>query len=105
MELAARVDPEELRAILGGYRICCTSLVQQFDGAIAQYQGDGIIAHFGYPRAHEDDARRAVYCGLTIASQVPTLQLSPGVNLAARVGIATGLVIVGDQVGRGPAAD
>jgi class 3 adenylate cyclase/tetratricopeptide (TPR) repeat protein len=105
MELAGRVDPEELRAILGGYRTCCSSLVQQFDGAVAQYQGDGIIAHFGHPRAHEDDARRAVCCGLAIANEIPGLRLSPGVNLAVRVGIATGLVVVGDQAGKGPAAD
>ncbi|MEA2727307.1 MAG: hypothetical protein QOF70_1782 [Acetobacteraceae bacterium] len=105
MELAGHLDPEELSVVLGGYRDCCTALVQQFDGAVAQFQGDGIIAHFGYPRAHEDDARRAVRCGLAIVGQVPNLRLSPEVNLAVRVGIATGLVVVGDHVGTGPTPD
>jgi class 3 adenylate cyclase/tetratricopeptide (TPR) repeat protein len=105
MGLAARLDPEELGTVLAAYRNRCTTLVQQFDGAIAQFQGDGIIAHFGYPRAHEDDARRAVRCGLAIVGQVPGLRLSPGVNLTVRVGIATGLVVVGDDAGTGPTRD
>jgi class 3 adenylate cyclase/tetratricopeptide (TPR) repeat protein len=97
--LAGRLDPEDLRDVLRGYHNCCATLVQRFDGSVAQFQGDGIIAHFGYPRAHEDDARRAVRCGLSITEEVAQLQLPAGVKLAARVGVATGLVVVGDLIG------
>jgi class 3 adenylate cyclase/tetratricopeptide (TPR) repeat protein len=101
-ELAARLDPEDLRDVLRGYHAHCAALVQRLGGSVAQYQGDGVIVRFGYPRAHEDDARRAVRCGLSIIDQIPQLQSFPGVNLAVRVGIATGLVVVGDQVGSEP---
>ena len=97
--LADRLDPEDLREVLRAYRSCCAALVQRFDGSVAQFQGDGVIAHFGYPRAHEDDARRAVDCGLSITDQVAQLHQSSAVDLAARVGIATGLVVVGDLIG------
>ncbi|MBV9251279.1 MAG: adenylate/guanylate cyclase domain-containing protein, partial [Acetobacteraceae bacterium] len=96
-ELAGRVDPEDLRTVLSGYYDCCNDVVRRFDGAVSQFQGDGVVAHFGYPHAHEDDARRAVRCGLAITDLVPKLQLSKGVNLAVRVGICTGLVVVGEH--------
>jgi class 3 adenylate cyclase/tetratricopeptide (TPR) repeat protein len=96
--LSDRLDPEDLREVLRAYHNCCAALVQRFDGSVAQFQGDGIIAHFGYPRAHEDDARRAVRCGLSITDQVAQLRSAPTVKLAARVGIATGLVVVGDLI-------
>jgi class 3 adenylate cyclase/predicted ATPase len=94
--LAARLDPEDLRGILGAYHRCVAAIVEGFGGFVARYMGDGILAYFGYPRAHEDDAERAIRCGLAVADSVPRLNLAE--ELHARVGIATGLVVVGGEV-------
>jgi predicted ATPase len=78
--------------------------VRNFDGFVAKYMGDGVLAYFGYPRAHEDDAERAVRAGLGVVDAVSRLDFEY-VALHARVGIATGLVVVGDQIGEGSAQE
>jgi class 3 adenylate cyclase/energy-coupling factor transporter ATP-binding protein EcfA2 len=94
--LSARLDPEDLRGIIGAYHRCVTEIVQGFGGFVARYMGDGVRVYFGYPQAHEDDAERATRCGLALVDRVP--QLDQPEKLHARVGIATGLVVVGGQV-------
>lgn len=98
--LAARLDPEEMRDVLQAFRAVCSEAVDRYDGFVAQFLGDGVLAYFGWPLAHEEDAERAVRAGLELTAA--TARLSPpgvGAALAARVGIATGLVVVGDRVG------
>jgi class 3 adenylate cyclase len=95
--LAARIDPEDLREVISAYQKCVSKTVQRFDGFVAKYMGDGVLAYFGYPQAHEDDAERAVRAGLELVAAVSALKAdSP---LQTRAGIATGLVVVGDLVG------
>jgi class 3 adenylate cyclase/tetratricopeptide (TPR) repeat protein len=102
--LAGQFDPEEWRDVMGAYYDACAKVIARFDGHIAQYLGDGLLVYFGYPRAHEDDAQRAVWAGLGILEAVSQLntELSEkhGVSLAVRLGCHTGLVVVGDEVGR-----
>src|SRR5215467_1973319 len=99
--LSARLDLEELREIIGAYHRCCTELVERNGGFVAKYMGDGVLAYFGYPHAHEHDAERAVRAGLNLAEAVPKLATNAGSPLQVRIGIATGLVVVGDLVGTG----
>jgi class 3 adenylate cyclase len=94
--LSSRLDPEDLRGIIGAYHRCVTEIVEGFGGFVARYMGDGVLVYFGYPQAHEDDAERATRCGLALVDRVP--QLDQGEELHARVGIATGLVVVGGEV-------
>jgi class 3 adenylate cyclase len=103
--LSRRLDPEDLRPIIGAYHRCCTDLVQSHGGFVAKYIGDGVLAYFGYPRAHEHDAERAVRSGLALVEAVPKLQTIASVPLQVRVGIATGLVVVGDLIGAGAAQE
>ena len=99
--LSARLDPEDMRGIIGAYHGCCTALVERHGGFVAKYMGDGVLAYFGYPHAHEHDAERAVQAGLAIVEAAPKLVTAAGSPLRVRVGIATGLVVVGDLVGSG----
>jgi class 3 adenylate cyclase/predicted ATPase len=94
--LSSRLDPEDLRGILGAYHRCVAEIVEGFGGFVARYMGDGVLVYFGYPQAHEDDAERATRCGLALVDRVP--QLGQGEELHARIGIATGLVVVGGEV-------
>jgi class 3 adenylate cyclase/predicted ATPase len=94
--LSARLDPEDLRAVIGAYHRCVTDIVEGFGGFVARYMGDGVLVYFGYPQAHEDDAERATRCGLALVDRVP--KLNQAEKLHARVGIATGLVVVGGEV-------
>jgi class 3 adenylate cyclase len=94
--LSARLDPEDLRGVIGAYHRCVTEIVEGFGGFVARYMGDGVLIYFGYPQAHEDDAERATRCGLALVDRVP--QLNQAEELHARVGIATGLVVVGGEV-------
>jgi class 3 adenylate cyclase len=103
--LAASLDPEDLRDVIRLYQQVTRSAVTRFGGFVARYMGDGILVYFGYPRAHEDDAERAVRSALEVVSAVtgldpPSLRAT-GNRLAVRVGIATGLVVVGDLIGEG----
>src|SRR5208282_2287845 len=103
--LSARLDPEDMRGIIGAYHKCCASLITSNGGFVAKYMGDGVLAYFGYPQAHEHDAERAVRAGLSIVEAVPKLQTSAGAPLHVRVGIATGIVVVGDLLGSGEAQE
>ena len=102
--LAARLDPEDLREVIAAYHGAVAEVVAGFDGFVAKYMGDGVLVYFGYPRAHEDDAERAVRAGLGIIDAVGRLDVK-SVKLQARVGIATGLVVVGDLIGAGAAQE
>jgi class 3 adenylate cyclase len=95
-------DPEDLREIIGAYHRCCAEQIEKFGGFVARYLGDGVLAYFGYPQADEDDAERAICAGLALVASVTGLDAGPGLRLRARIGIATGLVIVGDLIGDGP---
>src|SRR5262249_37227103 len=85
------------------YQNCVTETVRRFGGFVAKYMGDGVLVYFGYPRAHEDDPERAVHAGLEAIAAVGELKSS--VPLQIRVGIATGLVVVGDLLGSGEAQE
>ena len=97
--LSARMDPEDLREVISGYQKCVAETVQRFGGFVAKYMGDGVLIYFGYPQAHEDDAERAVRAGLELVAAVSDLKTHAA--LQTRVGIATGLVVVGDLIGSG----
>ena len=102
-ELSARFDPEEMSTVIRAYQNAVAREIKRFDGHIAKYMGDGVLAYFGYPRAHEDDAERAVRAGLGVVDEVGKLEV-PGIDrLRARVGIATGPVVVGELIGEGTA--
>ena len=99
--LSARLDPEDMHAVIDAYHAACASVISSFEGFIAEFRGDGILAYFGYPRAHEDDAERAVRAGLAIIAALACLETPAAEPLVARIGIATGLVVVGDLSGGG----
>lgn len=104
--LASALDPEEYRAILNAYHGVCARTVAAFGGFVAKYMGDGVLAYFGYPQAHEDDAVRAVRASLALTEEVPHVLVPSGMDpLRTRIGIATGLVVVGDLVGTGSAQE
>jgi class 3 adenylate cyclase len=103
--LSARLDPEDLREVVGAYHRCCADLVTEAGGFVAKYMGDGVLAYFGYPQAHEHDAEHAVQAGLALVEAAPKLTTAAGVPLQVRVGIATGLVVVGDLIGAGAAQE
>jgi class 3 adenylate cyclase/predicted ATPase len=103
--LSVRFDPEELRDELRAYQNTVSSVVARYDGFVAKFMGDGVLIYFGYPRAHEDDAERAVRAGLEIAVAVTGLKTRGTEPFAVRIGIATGLVVVGDMVGEGSAQE
>src|SRR5262245_13581957 len=97
--LSARMDPEDLREVISGYQKCVAETVRRFEGFVAKYLGDGVLVYFGYPKAHEDDAERAVRAGLELIVAVKALDTHA--PLQTRVGIATGRVVVGDLIGSG----
>src|SRR5580693_4218724 len=101
--LSTRHDPEDLRELIGGYHSAVSETVGRFDGFVAKYMGDGVLIYFGYPQAHEDDAERAVRAGLAVIEAVG--HLSGREDLSVRLGIATGLVVVGDLIGEGAAQE
>jgi class 3 adenylate cyclase/predicted ATPase len=103
--LSARLDPEDLRAVIGAYHRCAAAVIEKSGGFVAKYMGDGVLAYFGYPRADEHDAERAVRAGLALVGEVTGLDTAAGVPSQVRVGIATGLVVVGDLVGEGEARE
>ncbi len=100
-EMSAKLDPEELRDIITSYQRTCTDVINDLQGYVAKYMGDGILAYFGYPHAHEDDADRAVLAGLGIVEAMTRAGRARATAwpLAVRIGIATGEVVVGDQIG------
>jgi class 3 adenylate cyclase len=102
--LSARLDPEDLREVIAAYHRVVAGIVAGFDGFVSRYMGDGVLIYFGYPQAHEDDAERAVRAGLGAINAVGRLAVK-SVKLQTRVGIATGLVVVGDLIGAGSAQE
>ena len=102
--LSGRTDPEDLREVISAYQKCVAETVRRFGGFVAKYMGDGVLVYFGYPQAHEDDAERAVRAGLQLVATVGDLKTTRA-PLQTRVGIATGLVVVGDLVGSGEAQE
>ena len=103
--LSARLDPEDLRAVIGAYHRCIAEVIARNEGVIARYMGDGVLAYFGYPQAHEDDAEQATRAGLALIDAVANLKTDIGTGLQVRVGIATGMVVVGDLIGEGAAKE
>jgi class 3 adenylate cyclase len=101
--LSARMDPEDLREVISAYQKSVAETVQRFGGFVAKYMGDGVLIYFGYPQAHEDDAERAVCSGLELVAAAGALKTHT--PLQTRVGIATGLVVVGDLIGSGEAQE
>src|SRR5262244_2030216 len=104
-QLSGQLDPEDLRAVVRSYQEAAAAVIQRYDGHIAQYLGDGLLVYFGYPTAHEDDARRAVHTGLGIVQAIATLNArlaaQYSMQLAVRLGIHTGPVVVGVMGGGG----
>jgi class 3 adenylate cyclase len=101
--LSTRFDPEDLREMIGAYHRCVADTVARFAGFVAKYMGDGVLVYFGYPEAHEDDAERAVRAGLAIIDAVGRLATPEPLNV--RLGVASGLVVVGDLIGAGAAQE
>ena len=99
--LSAALDPEDMGEVIRGYQNAVAGEIARFEGHVAKFMGDGVLAYFGWPRAHEDEAERAVRTGLAATRAVGDLRTPEGQPLAARIGIATGLVVVGDLVGEG----
>ncbi len=103
--LSAQLDPEEMREVILGYQNAVAGAVMRFEGQVAKFMGDGVLVYFGWPQAHENDAERAVKAGLATVMAVAQLEAPHAGRLTARVGIATGLVVVGDLVGEGAAEE
>ncbi|MDQ2693999.1 MAG: AAA family ATPase [Pseudomonadota bacterium] len=108
-ELSVQIDPEDYRRVIRAYQATCAKVIQRFDGVTARYQGDGIMVDFGFPQAHEDDPERAVLSGLGIVKAMAGFNAAVGLedfhDLAVRIGIATGLAVVGDVIGEGGPAE
>jgi hypothetical protein len=97
--LSGQLDPEEMGEVIRTYQTAVAEEIRRVDGHVAKFMGDGVLAYFGWPRAHEDEAERAVRAGLAIAVAVAKLATPAKAPLRVRVGIATGLVVVGDLIG------
>jgi class 3 adenylate cyclase/tetratricopeptide (TPR) repeat protein len=103
--LSAQLDPEDMREIIRVYQNTVAGEIARFEGHVAKFMGDGVLAYFGWPKAHEDEAERAVRAGLAVTQAITGVRTPAGDALQARVGIATGLVVVGDLVGEGAAQE
>ncbi|MFZ2652947.1 MAG: adenylate/guanylate cyclase domain-containing protein [Burkholderiaceae bacterium] len=103
--LANRLDPEAMRTVLRSFHSAVAGAVAPYEGHIAQLLGDGALVYFGYPRAHEDDAGRAVRAALAVLAAVAAMKASSTGTTQTRIGIATGLVVIGDIGGGTPAAE
>ncbi len=102
--LASRLDPEDLREVIADCHRCCTELIGRFGGMVAAFSGERVLAYFGYPEAHEDDAERGVRAGFALIDAVAKLQFRLAPPLHLRIGIASGLVVVGDSAPGDPGA-
>ena len=103
-EMSSRLDPEDLRAVIGTYHQCVADTVSEFDGFIARFMGDGALVYFGYPHGHEDNAARAIHAALALVANVGKLTALDR-PLRVRIGVATGLVVVGELVNAGAARE
>src|SRR5262249_1417644 len=103
--LSAQLDPEEYRDVVRAYQATCTRIIQRYDGHVAQLLGDGLLVYFGYPQAHEYDAHRPVRTGLEVRGAMAALnhhiEHDKGIRLAVRLGVHTGLVVIGEMGGAG----
>jgi len=99
--ISASLDPEDMWELIRAYRAACARVVAAYDGIVARFVGDGILAYFGYPRAHEDDAERAVRAGLEIITATAQLETRAQERVEVRIAIATGLVVVGELISGG----
>ena len=99
--MSARLDPEDFAQVIGSFHKICASAVAQFEGSVAKYLGDGILAYFGYPEVYEDDAERAIRAGLRLIDAMSAVDAVPESGRHARIGVATGLVVVGELIGEG----
>ena len=97
--LSRQLDPELLCDVLRTYQNTVAGEVARFEGHVAKFMGDGVLAYFGWPAAHENEAERAISAGLAIAQAVAQLEIPTGGALAVRIGIATGMVVVGELIG------
>ena len=93
--LSTRLDIEDYRDLIRTYQDACAGVAARFGGYLAKFMGDGVLCYFGWPRAHEDDAERAGRAGMELVRKIKAQRAKPGRALQARVGIATGLVVVG----------
>jgi DNA-binding SARP family transcriptional activator/predicted ATPase len=99
--LAARLDPEELQALIAAYQSCCTPIISRTGGAMGKFSGTEMLAYFGHPQANEHDVERAVRAGLALVEAVSRLDFGSAGPLELRVGVATGPVVVGGFLGNG----
>jgi class 3 adenylate cyclase len=104
-ELSTRLDPEDLSRVIGAFQKACATAVTEFGGSIAKYLGDGALAYFGFPEAHEDDAERAIRAGLALLDAIARIEFPHALRPQVRVGVATGTVVVGDLIGEGSAKE
>ncbi|MGA9817238.1 MAG: adenylate/guanylate cyclase domain-containing protein, partial [Pseudolabrys sp.] len=103
--LSARLDPEDMRTLIGAYQSRITEVICRYQGIIARYMGDGALVYFGYPQAHEDDAEQAVRAGLALVDAIAELPTDTDAALSARIGIATGVAVVGGRILEGAARE
>ena len=103
--LSGRLDPEDMRAVMTAYQNAVAGVITRYSGHVAKYMGDGVLCYFGWPRANEDDAERAVRAGLSIIQAIKDVKAPGNEAMSVRVGVATGLVVVGDLVGEGAAQE
>src|SRR5262245_4750673 len=94
--LSVRLDPEDMRQVIASYHVCIGTVIGRYQGMIARYIGDGVLAYFGYPSAHEEDTEREVVAALALVDAIANLRTNVDVALQVRVGIATGTVVVGE---------
>ena len=99
--LSTHLDPEDMRELIRAYQNAVSGEILRFEGSVAQFLGDGVLAYFGWPRAHEDDAERAARAGLAVTVATSRLKAPLGQTLQTRIGIATGVVVVGDLIAEG----
>jgi class 3 adenylate cyclase len=99
--LSTRLDPEEQRDVIAAFHSSCTKEIKALGGMVAQYLGDGVLAYFGYPAAHEDDAERAILAGLAILKAIGTLRTAADVAVQTRIAIGSGVVVIGDLAREG----
>ncbi|XWN32960.1 MAG: adenylate/guanylate cyclase domain-containing protein [Devosia sp.] len=103
--LSASLDPEDMGEVIRGFQNAVAGEIARLDAHVAKFMGDGVLAYFGWPRAHENEAERAVRAGMSILDAIARLRAPDGTPLTARIGIATGLVVVGDLIGEGSARE
>jgi predicted ATPase/class 3 adenylate cyclase len=103
--LAGTIDPEPLSTLIRRYQDAAAGAIGRYGGFVAKFMGDGVLAYFGFPRAFEDAAERAVRAAIGLVAEVGEIERPDGTRVQARIGIATGLVVVGEIIGTGTAQE